>query len=351
MALSIPHCFKPALLLGLDIGHAELRMVELSQDAGRRFRLERYARLKLPADVVADRDALHPARLAEHIAALAARLGSKRKRVALALPADAVFTHRMQAPANIGAPALEQMIAAEASGYLSLAPDQVCVDHRLGPGRYDDDAPQRDIVLAAARREQVEDRIAAVEAAGLMPAVLDIDLYAAHAACMEAGGGMTIATPAAVALLICHGAHTQIALFDQHQLHYHRELPGCDRPADPAQIAATAMRTLPIATPAGMTLSHIFVGGDWGTAQLARLSGTLQELTSQAAQSTEPSLSSASPHGVLTCSVVQPFSAMARNLREKHRGDTGDNDHNDDEHDDPAGYLVACGLAMRRISR
>lgn len=338
MAFSIPTCFKPALLLGLDIDHTAIRMVELSQLPDRRFQLERRVRLKLPPGIVNERNIEQPAQLAEHIAILAARLGSRRNRVALALPADTVITRQMQVPAHLDAAALDTLIAAEAGGYLTVAPDQVRVDYQFSPADPGNPA-QRDIVLAAARREQVEDRIAAVEAAGLIPTVLDIDLYAAHAACAT-----MLAEPAPVALLLCGAARTQIALFDQRQLLHHRELPGCGDGSDAIQVAMAAMRALLLATPAGMILSHIFIGGDCGASRLVQLAEAVSLQSAQAKQSEQTvqatTASSAIP-ATPQCSVVQPFAAM-------QIADAATEEDEDDDGDDPAAYLVACGLAMRR---
>ena len=313
MAFSIPHCFKPALLLGLDIDPTAIRMVELSHRPERGFRLERYAQRALPEGAVSDQHIDHPGQLAEHIAATARQLGSQRKRVALALPAHAVITRRMQVPATIAEQALNDLITAEAGAWLTVTPDQVRVDYQFcsidGKDDIDDSDPaQRHIVLAAARREQVEDRIAAVEAAGLIPEVLDIDLYAAHAACVHAS-----TVPAYSALLMPGASMTQIALFDRHQLLYRRELPGCSNAegSDTLQIAIAATRAIQLATPTGMTLAHIFIGGDY----------TAPTQLAQAMQSQSNT----------RCSAAHPFAAM--------------------EIPDATAYLVACGLAMRRTSR
>jgi type IV pilus assembly protein PilM len=310
LAFSLSHYFKPALLLGLDIGRTAIRMVELSQHSDRGFQLERYAQLALPAGMVSDQHIEQPGQLAEHIAALAKQLGSKRKRVALALPAHTVVTRQMQVAPDIGEQTLTELITAEASGYLTVPPDQVRVDYQFNRG----DAAN--IVLAAARREQVEDRIAAVEAAGLIPTVLDIDLYAAHAACVHA-----IAEPAPCALLMLSASLTQIALFDRHQLHYHRELPGCDDRNDPLKMAIAATRAIQLAAPAGMTLAHIFIGGE------SREPGTHAQLAQMMqAQSG------------ISCRAAHPFAAMQTDsIAEATDADT-------------AAYLVACGLAMRKAA-
>jgi type IV pilus assembly protein PilM len=359
LAFFTPHSisFKPALLLGLDIDQTAIRMVELSQGKDRRFQLERRAQLELPAGIVSDRQIQQPAQLAEYIAALAAQLGSKRKRVALALPADAVISRHLQVPAHLGTTALDALIAAEASGYLTVTPDQVRVDYqfsRIDVGSAD--TGQRDIVLAAARREQVDDRIAVVEAAGLIPAVLDIDLYAAYAACIHATAAAVSAselelelklasTPALVALLKCDQSRTQLALFDQRQLLHHRELPGCDNRTEAMQIAIGAMRALPLATPLDMRLSHIFIGGDCGAARLEQLQhSTRAALAAQPIQTTTPQLT-------FSCSTVQPFAAMQIGKATRDSDPIATNENNIEKPDEQGAYLVACGLAMRRSTR
>ena len=337
MAFSISHYFKPALLLGLDIGHTVIRVVELSQDADRRYRLERHGGIKLPPGIITDRQIQHPARLAEHIATLTARIGSKRKHVALALPADAVFTRRMQIPAHTGNTALEAIVAAEAAAYLTLAPDQVQTDHQFNDDISGDDknAEQCEIVLAAARREQIEDRIAAVEAAGLHAAVIDIDLYAAQAACLNMIGAAGISGQSVTALLICDAARTQIAFFDRRQLLYQRELPDFGDCTDMNQIANTVARDLHLAMPAGMTLAHIFLGGDRPVSSLEALASLLRDTATSLAQP---------EYSPFACSIVQPFAGMASAKAEADNAEAEDAGH-------AGAYLLACGLAMRRTPR
>jgi Tfp pilus assembly PilM family ATPase len=326
LAFSIQHFFRPALLLGLDIDPAAIRMVELSQRADRRFRLERHAQLALPEGIVSDQHIKHPGRLGEYIATLFRQLGSKRKRVALALPAHAVVMRPMQVPADSTEQAVDKLITAEASAYLTVPPDQVRVDYQFSHVTPDDPA-QRNIMLAAARREQIEDRIAAVEAAGLIVDVIDIDLYAAHAACVHGSDFFPHS-----ALLMLGTTMTQIALFDRHQLLYRRELPDCcidlgrtdsSHSAKIARFIDSATRAIQLATPAGITLAHIFVGGDciaqMQTEQIAQLTLAIQAQSS------------------IACSAAHPFSAMQTITMI--------------DIPDAINYLVACGLAMRRTVR
>ena len=335
MAFPYPRCFEAAPLLGLDIDQSAIRIVELSRRPDRSFQLERYAHQALPAGTLTDEHIHHPGQLAEHIGALAQRLGSRCKRVALALPAHAVITRQLRVPADIAEDALNALMTAEASRYLTVAPDDVRVDYQFGSCSGNDnsdadDPAQRDIVLAAARREQVEDRIAAVEAAGLIPAVLDIDLYAAHAACVHAAAQ----APAPSALLMLGASTTRIALFDRQQLLYHRELPGfaaaaavdtgTDAIANTTQIAVAATRAIQLAAQPGTPVQHIYIGGN--RAVPGSLMQVMQAMQEQSG---------------ITCSTANPFAAMPAG--KKANTLIADSD--------AAAYLVACGLAMRKAAR
>lgn len=336
MAFSYPRCFEAAPLLGLDIDQSAIRIVELSRRPDRSFQLERYAHQALPPGMLTDEHIHHPGQLAEHIGALAQRLGSRCKRVALALPAHAVITRQLRVPADIAEDALNALMTAEASRYLTVAPDDVRVDYQFGSGSGNDnsnadDPAQRDIVLAAARREQVEDRIAAVEAAGLIPAVLDIDLYAAHAACVHAAAQ----APAPSALLMLGASTTRIALFDRRQLLYHRELPGFaadtgnDAITNTTQIAVAATRAIQLAAQPGTPVQHIYIGGNRAVpGSLMQVMQAMQAMQEQSA---------------IACSTANPFAAMPAG--KKTDTQIADSDS------DAAAYLVACGLAMRKAAR
>jgi type IV pilus assembly protein PilM len=325
---SIPHCFKQSLLLGLDISQSHVRMVALSQARDGRFSLEAHGQLTLPAGLVSDQHVHHPGQLAEYIAMLAKQCGSKRKRVAFALPANTVITRDMQVPSLASESTLNALIATEAGGYLGVPADQVRVDYQFSESLCGDPA-HRNVVLAAARREQVEDRIAAVEAAGLIPLVLGIDLYSAHAACL-----LALQHSAPMALLIPGGTQMQIALFDSHRMLYHRELPGCDGITDLLRTAVAATRAIRLATPTGTSITHIFVGSDraGNAALLCRLVQAECDGSGQSAN----------------CHVADPLSAIQREAcNNTSTSDEEQGANGAERPGDNSAYLTAFGLAMR----
>jgi len=84
-------------------------------------------------------------------------------------------------PAGLREQELEVQVESEANQYIPFSLDEVNLDFQVigqaasGP----DDA---EILIAASRKEKVEDRVACAEAAGLKPVVMDVESYAAHAA-------------------------------------------------------------------------------------------------------------------------------------------------------------------------
>ena len=342
MAFSIPHylTLKSRPLLGLDIGPSAIRMVELSRRAGRRFQTERYAQQALPPGMVSDQHIHHPGQLAEYIAALAQQFGNRRHRIALALPAHTIVTRSLQIPAEITATALNELITAEASAYLTVPADQVRVDYQFIE-QHAEAAAQNNIVLAAARREQIEDRVAAVEAAGLIPVVIDIDLYAAHAACAHA---FTLPAAASSALLMLGMSQAHIALFDGHQLLQHRELPNYGKQDDVMHIADMTVRAIQLALPTGMTLTHIFIGGDGVGIDRPLLAQNIRTLSATRCDTVD-ALQTLRVLPGATIAALTPTASM-RPI-ESITTVAGNNENASDF--DTTAYLVACGLAMRSV--
>jgi type IV pilus assembly protein PilM len=102
-------------------------------------------------------------------------------------------------PAGLSEEQLEVQVESEASQYIPFALDEVSLDFDvIGPVANSVDDVE--VMLAAARREKVEDRVAVAEASGLKASVMDIESYAARAALdrviaqlPEAGAGQVIA--------------------------------------------------------------------------------------------------------------------------------------------------------------
>jgi type IV pilus assembly protein PilM len=186
-------------IIGLDISTTAVKLVELS-DAGKgMLRIERYVIEPLPRDAVTDGNIANLDQVADTLRTAWKNLGSRVKNVALALPSSAVITKKILAPASLKGIDLENQVEAEANQVIPFSLDEVNLDFQvLGPSPGSPDDVQ--ILLAAARKEKVEDRVAVAEAAGLTAYIMDVESYATQTAYEQiahllpgGGAGQTVA--------------------------------------------------------------------------------------------------------------------------------------------------------------
>lgn len=172
---------KARPLVGLDVSSSSVKMVELA-DAGKGgYRIERYAIETLPRDLVVDGNITNLETVAEAVKRGWKRLGSPARHVAMALPAAAVITKKIIVPAGQREQELEAQVESEANQYIPFALDEVNLDFQvLGPAASSPD--EVEVLIAASRKEKVEDRVAVAEAAGLRPLVMDVETYASQSA-------------------------------------------------------------------------------------------------------------------------------------------------------------------------
>jgi type IV pilus assembly protein PilM len=168
-------------LIGIDISSTALKLVELVEAGKGAYRLERYAIEPLVRDVVTDGNIANLDLVADALKRAHKRLGSRNRNVALALPAAMVITKKIIVPSGQKEEELELLVEAEANQYIPFALDEVNLDFQtLGPAPNNPD--EVEVLIAASRKEKVEDRVAIAEAAGLKPGVMDVESYATQEA-------------------------------------------------------------------------------------------------------------------------------------------------------------------------
>ncbi|MFZ2852897.1 MAG: pilus assembly protein PilM [Rhodocyclaceae bacterium] len=190
---------KARTLIGLDISSSSVKMVELAGNGKDGYRVERYAIEMLPKDAVSDGNIVNLEAVAESVSRTWKKLATSTRCVALALPAAAVITKKIIVPAGLREEELELQVESEANQYIPFALDEVNLDFQIvGPSPASPD--EIEVLIAASRKEKVEDRVAVAEAAGLKPVVMDVESYAVLASFEliekqfpEAGKGQIIA--------------------------------------------------------------------------------------------------------------------------------------------------------------
>jgi type IV pilus assembly protein PilM len=212
-------------MAGLDISTSGVRLVELA-DAGKGvLRLERYAAEPLPRGAVVDGNIENLEQVADAVRRVWKKSGTRARHVALGMPPAAVITRKIILPAGLPEDQLEVQVESEASQYIPFALDEVSLDFDvLGPAA---NSPEdMEVMLAAARREKVDDRVAIAEAAGLTATVMDVESYAARAALariteqLPKGGRDQI-----IALFQVGAQATQVSILLNGDTVYEREQP------------------------------------------------------------------------------------------------------------------------------
>jgi len=172
---------KAPPLFGLDISSSSVKMLEIV-DAGRgAYRVERYAIEPLPRDATVDGNISNLEVVVEAVKRGYKRLGTRAKHVAMAVPTGAVITKKIVVPASLRENELEVQVESEANQYIPFALEEVNLDFQVvGPSPTSPD--EQEVMIAATRKEKVEDRVAVAESAGLTALVMDIESFAQQAA-------------------------------------------------------------------------------------------------------------------------------------------------------------------------
>jgi len=173
---------KTPPLCGVDISASSVKIVELAESSDKKgYSLERYAIESLPKDAVSDGNINNLDAVSESVRRAWKRMGTRIKNVSVALPSAAVISKRILLPAGLREEDMEYQVESEANQYIPFALEEVNLDFQvLGPSS--NNADEVEVLLAASRKANVEDRVAAIQMAGLKTIVVDVEPYAAEAA-------------------------------------------------------------------------------------------------------------------------------------------------------------------------
>lgn len=168
-------------LIGVDISTSAVKMVELSSTGKGSYRLEAYSIAAIPKDAIVDGNISGLEQVSDAVKLAWKLLGSREKRTALALPSAAVITKKVLMSADLREEDMEIQVEAEANQYIPFPLEEVNIDFQI-IGAAANSPDEVEVLIAAARKEKIEDRVAAAEDAGLKVIVMDVDTYATEAA-------------------------------------------------------------------------------------------------------------------------------------------------------------------------
>ncbi len=189
-------------MLGLDISSSSVKLVELGRDRAGNLVLERCAIEPLERGWITDGNVEKFDEVAQAVKRLVKKSGTRTKNVAMALPPSAVITKKIILPGGMSEQELELQVESEANQYIPFSLDEVSLDFCvMGPSS--NAMGDVEILIAASRKEKVQDRQGLAEAAGLKPVIIDVESYASR-----------LATARLIENLPNKGVDTMVALFE-----------------------------------------------------------------------------------------------------------------------------------------
>jgi type IV pilus assembly protein PilM len=167
---------KQDTVLSIDISSAAVKLLELSK-VGTRYRVESYAVSPLPQDAVIDKNIANVNSIADAVKAAVKQSGTKAKQATVAVSGSAVMTKIITLDASLNDDEMEEQIMLEADQYVPYPLDEINFDFEV-QGINDGNPDMVDVLLAASRRENVDDRVEALLKAGLKTRIVDVEAFA-----------------------------------------------------------------------------------------------------------------------------------------------------------------------------
>ena len=189
-------------MIGLDISSSSAKLVELGRTPAGELVLERFASEPFEKGWITDGQIEKFDEVAGAVRRVVGKSGTRTREVVMAMPQSAVITKKIMLPAGLREEEMELQVESEANQYIPFSLDEVSLDFCvIGPSATS--AGDVEVLIAASRRDRVQDRQGLAEAAGLKPVVLDIESHASR-----------LAMSRLVAALPNEGRDALVALFE-----------------------------------------------------------------------------------------------------------------------------------------
>jgi type IV pilus assembly protein PilM len=343
-------------MMGLDISSSSVKMVELSQDKSGNLVLEHCAIVPLERGWITDGNIEKFDEVADAVRRLIKKSGTKTKNVAMALPPSAVITKKIILPGGLSDQELEMQVEAEANQYIPFPLDEVSLDFCIvGPSS--NSTGDIEVLIAASRREKVQDIQGLAEAAGLKPVIVDVESYASRLATGRLIEGLpNQGRDSIVALFEVGALTTSMQVIRNDEILYDRdqafggaqltqlivrqygfsleEAESKKRSGElPDDYESTVLRPFldSMVQEVGRALQFFFTSTPHNRVDYVMLAGGSAALPGLTAAVTQ--------HTTFACSVVNPFEGMemGSSIRLKKMAR------------EAPSYLTSCGLALRRF--
>ena len=180
---------KSAPMIGLDVSSSSVKLVELGRTSSGDYVLERFALEPFEKGWITDGQIEKFDEVAEAVRRVVQRSGTRTKQVVMAMPQSSVITKKIVLPAGLREEEMEIQVESEANQYIPFSLDEVSLDFCVvGPSPTS--LGDVEVLIAASRKDRVQDRQGLAEAAGLTPIILDIESHASRLAMSRVIGAL-----------------------------------------------------------------------------------------------------------------------------------------------------------------
>lgn len=347
---------QKAALLGLDISTSGAKLVELAQDKSGQLTVLHCGIEYFERDWIVDGAVEKFDEVASAIRRLVKKTGVSTKNVAMALPTSGVITKKITLPNGLTEKELVIQVEAEAHQYIPFSLDEVSLDFCvIGPSAAS--PGEVEVMIAAARKEKIQDRQGVAEAAGLKPVIVDVESHASRLAVRRLIEGLpNEGVNRMVALFEIGSSTTSMQIIKNDEVLYERD-----------QVFGGNQLTQLIVRQYGFSLEEAETKKRSGELPADYATSVLEPFVDSIAQETARALQfffTSTPHHKVDnvmlaggsvglpglpeqvtkstsspCFLTHPFQGMriGPGVRDKSIGHDG------------AIYLTACGLALRRF--
>jgi type IV pilus assembly protein PilM len=160
-------------LVGVDIGATSIKVVQL-KETRKGFGLMRMAYQPLEPQTIVDRHVMNPQAVVDALNRTFQSGKIRQKEVALSVSGQSVISRKITVPIMTTAE-LDEQIQWEAENHIPFDIKDVNVDYEVLRRR--PEAGQMDLLLVAAKREEINDYVQIAKQAKLKPLVVDIDAF------------------------------------------------------------------------------------------------------------------------------------------------------------------------------
>lgn len=209
-------------LVGVDISCSSIKLVALRRVNGQ-YCLDRYGMELLPPQSIVENSIKDVLKVSEAIRTLVKRLGLKQKFAAISVSGSSVLGRIVQVAADLKDEEIAEQLEIEAERYIPYPLEEVYYDFEvLGP--VEKKPKQVKVLLAAARIETLDSRIAAFAETGLKPTVVDLESLAMERAfALLAQSLASKAKANNIAVLDIGSSNTMLYVFHDLQSIYSRD--------------------------------------------------------------------------------------------------------------------------------